>query len=123
MERLTIKNSDGSYSQPTHTTFEKMFYKLAEFEDFLEEQCFESLEQFSMRFDTIKTQIEGDKRVIDLLKQTIETYKNRWQKLKEFVEKLWSEKELVSEDLFFIKEKMQEFEDGKDINSLTKGEK
>ena len=45
MDRLTIKNSDGSYSQPTHTTFEKMFYKCAEFEDFLEEQGFESLDE------------------------------------------------------------------------------
>ena len=44
MNRLTIKNSDGSYSQPTHTTFEKMFYKLAEFEDFMEENGFEDLE-------------------------------------------------------------------------------
>lgn len=44
MERLTIKNSDGTYSQPTHTTFEKMFYKLAEFEDFMEIFGFEDLE-------------------------------------------------------------------------------
>lgn len=43
MERITIKNSDGSYSQPTHTTFEKMFYKLAEFEDFLEENKLDNI--------------------------------------------------------------------------------
>lgn len=43
MGRLTMKNSDGTYSQPTHTTFEKMFYKLAEFEDFMEEMGFKSL--------------------------------------------------------------------------------
>ena len=36
MSRLTIKNSDGTYSQPTHTTFEKMFYKLAFLEDLME---------------------------------------------------------------------------------------
>ena len=45
MERLTMKNSDGTYSQPTHTTFEKMFYKLAEFEDFMEENEWDSIEE------------------------------------------------------------------------------
>ncbi len=33
MERITIRNSDGSVSQPTHTTFEKIFNRLAEYED------------------------------------------------------------------------------------------
>lgn len=37
MKRLTIRNSDGSISQPTHSTFEKVFNRLAEYED-LEEQ-------------------------------------------------------------------------------------
>ena len=36
MEQLTMRNSDGTYSQPTHTTFEKMFYKLAFLEDLME---------------------------------------------------------------------------------------
>ena len=36
MKRLTIKNSDGTYSQPTDLTFEKVFYKLAELEDKIE---------------------------------------------------------------------------------------
>ena len=35
-ERLTIRNSDGSVSQPTHSTFEKVFNRLAELEDDLE---------------------------------------------------------------------------------------
>ena len=35
-ERLTIRNSDGSVSQPTNTTIEKVFYRLAELEDDLE---------------------------------------------------------------------------------------
>ena len=35
-ERLTIRNSDGSVSQPTHSTFGKVFYRLAEIEDDLE---------------------------------------------------------------------------------------
>lgn len=37
MNRLTIRNSDGSVSQPTHSTFEKVFNRLAEYED-MEEQ-------------------------------------------------------------------------------------
>ena len=45
MERLTMRNSDGSYSQPMTTTFEKVFYKLAKFEDFMEDQGIESLEE------------------------------------------------------------------------------
>ena len=36
-KRLTIKNSDGTYSQPTDLTFEKAFYRLAELEDKLEQ--------------------------------------------------------------------------------------
>ena len=48
MNRLTIKNSDGSYSQPTHTTFEKMFYKLAEFEDFMEQYKIQNLNQLHL---------------------------------------------------------------------------
>lgn len=28
MERLTIRNTDGSVSQPTHSTFEKVFNNL-----------------------------------------------------------------------------------------------
>ena len=47
MERLTIKNNDGSYSQPTKTTFEKLFYKVAEFEDFLEEHDCETLDEYT----------------------------------------------------------------------------
>lgn len=37
MERLTIRNSDGSVSQPTSTTIQAVFEKLAAYED-LEEQ-------------------------------------------------------------------------------------
>ena len=51
MERLTIRNNDGTYSQPTKTTFEKLFYKVAEFEDFMEEQGFESLEELKQKLN------------------------------------------------------------------------
>ena len=37
VERLTIKNSDGSYSQPMDTNFDEVFNKLGELEDVLEE--------------------------------------------------------------------------------------
>ena len=33
MERLTIRNSDGTASQPTGTTVEAVFYRLADYED------------------------------------------------------------------------------------------
>ena len=33
MERLTIRNSDGTVSQPTSTTIEAAFYRLAAYED------------------------------------------------------------------------------------------
>lgn len=33
MKRLTIRNSDGTVSQPTGITVEAVFYKLAEYED------------------------------------------------------------------------------------------
>jgi hypothetical protein len=36
-ERLTIRNSDGSVSQPTNSTIEKVFNRLAELEDKIEQ--------------------------------------------------------------------------------------
>lgn len=33
MNRLTMRNSDGTVSQPTGTTVEAVFYRLAEYED------------------------------------------------------------------------------------------
>lgn len=33
MNRLTMRNSDGTVSQPTSTTVEAVFYRLAEYED------------------------------------------------------------------------------------------
>lgn len=35
MKRLTIRNSDGSVSQPTTTTFEVVMYRLAAYEDIM----------------------------------------------------------------------------------------
>ncbi len=33
MKRLTIRNTDGTVSQPTDLAFEKALYRLAEYED------------------------------------------------------------------------------------------
>ena len=49
MERLTIKNSDGSYSQPTDTKFHEIFNKLGELEDILESWHIENLEELKTR--------------------------------------------------------------------------
>lgn len=93
MERLTMRNSDGSYSQPTHTTFEAMFYRLAEFEDFMEANKFENIKElqnalngkFEGFFDEkhkiwIKTVEESTK-----CKKENQTLKGNWAKLREFV--------------------------------------
>ena len=50
-ERLTIKNSDGTYSQPTDTTFEKVFNKLAQLEDILEDYDIDSVEELDEMLD------------------------------------------------------------------------
>ena len=84
MERLTMRNSDGSYSQPTHTTFEAMFYRLAEFEDFMEEQGFEDLQDLEKY---IALTIEASK-IVAKKRQEIRTLKGNWAKLREFAEQL-----------------------------------
>lgn len=98
MERLTMRNSDGSYSQPTHTTFEAMFYRLAEFEDFMEEVGAESL-------DEIETCI------VDLNKEN-QTLKGNWAKLREWLSTTLEEKQNSPKYFKFndVLEKMQELE-------------
>ena len=93
MERLTMRNRDGSYSQPTHTTFEAMFYRLAEFEDFMEANKFDNINElqnalngkFEGFFDEkhkiwIKTVEDSTK-----CKKENQTLKGNWEKLREFV--------------------------------------
>lgn len=70
MNRLTIKNSDGTHSQPTHTTFEKMFNRLAEFEDFMEENGFESLEDLKHKINSWV----DEKRAIELAEESMKNY-------------------------------------------------
>lgn len=54
MKRLTIRNSDGSVSQPTNTTIEDVFHKLAEYED--TEMTPEEVEQ--MKIDLCNAEAE-----------------------------------------------------------------
>ena len=61
MERLTIKNSDGSYSQPTDTTFYEIFNKLGELEDVLEKWNIEDLDKF------LEEQIAKKRELNDIL--------------------------------------------------------
>lgn len=106
MERLTIKNSDGTYSQPTHTTFEKMFYKLAEVEDFLEENYYEDFEEFVVDYERMDNSLGYKQEIINF-------FKDRWEKLKDYAEKHFEE-EPASLAVAFRKVlvKMQELEKG-----------
>ena len=58
-ERLTIKNSDGTYSQPIDTTFEKVFNKLAELEDIME--------KYDLKVEELDKLIDGMKSTISVL--------------------------------------------------------
>lgn len=125
MERLTMRNSDGSYSQPTHTTFEAMFYRLAEFEDFMEANKFENINElqnalngkFEGFFDEkhkiwIKTVEDSTK-----CKKENQTLKGNWAKLREWIKdrrdengSKYFDNEMI-EDVEIL-EKMQELEGG-----------
>lgn len=104
-----MRNRDGSYSQPTHTTFEAMFYRLAEFEDFMEEVGAESL-------DEIETLI------VDLNKEN-QTLKGNWVKLREWLMEFGSpiEELVVTYDetkyiyVSDILDEMQELEGGNEV--------
>lgn len=71
-ERLTIKNSDGTYSQPTDTTFEKVFNKLAELEDIMEEHDLNNIEY-------LQDFLNYAEKVIKEYKQ-VKTDRDTWQK-------------------------------------------
>ena len=118
-----MRNSDGSYSQPTHTTFEAMFYKLAEFEDFMEANKFENIKElqnalngkFEGFFDEkhkiwIKTVEDSTK-----CKKENQTLKGNWAKLKEFMKSehdwgLENDYQDCSYGIRLVLDKMQELE-------------
>ena len=93
MERLTMRNRDGSYSQPTHTTFEAMFYRLAEFEDFMEANKFENIKELQNAINGKFQNIfdETHEVWINLVdkfakcEQENQTLKGNWEKLRGFV--------------------------------------
>ena len=60
-ERLTIKNSDNTYSQPTDTTFEMVFNKLGELEDILEKYGIESVEELDNKLANFDNFMKGNK--------------------------------------------------------------
>lgn len=74
--RLTIKNSDGTYSQPTHTTFEKIFYRLAEFEDLIEEFDADNIECFKKKLYKIQNAkaVEALEKVKEYVNKPFDSY-------------------------------------------------
>ena len=125
MERLTIRNSDGSYSQPTHTTFEKMFYKLAQFEDFMEN----AKNEYSIKdIIDLKTYIEDLRYLNKEHNKKILLLENRWEKLKDFVTKNFNYfknsygifDDIFADDYRKVLDKIQRLENGSDANVDTK---
>ena len=113
----------------------KLLNKLGKFEDFMESLGCEELEQLEhligyprfvdgydeqgneinrTEFVTYKESFNEVFEKNKKLKQEKQALKDRWNKLKEWVEQLSSETEVISEDLYFLKYKMQELEQGED---------
>ena len=79
MARLTIKNSDGTYSQPTDTTFEKVFNKLAQLEDILEDYDIDSVEELDEMLDDNQYLKEAFSK-LHASYQQLETDRDTWRK-------------------------------------------
>ena len=118
MERLTIRNNDGSYSQPTHTTFEKMFYRLAEFEDFMEKNGFQSIEDLDHKIKSWINETQAKELAEETIKNYLESiefqkqindltmYKVMWQKFKE-----WLNKDITNGEYYFkVMSKLEQLE-------------
>ena len=123
MKRLTKKISKtvqdkyslGSYLQYDFANADdinKLLNKLGKFEDFMEEQDFESLEHLAFT-------LEEQNKIIDAYEQENQALKDRWQKLKECVDKEL-QKDIKRSDLKhesfviceqFVLDKMQELEE------------
>lgn len=65
MERLTIKNSDGSYSQPTDTKFHEIFNKLGELEDVLEKYGIDNLDDFIKEYSSRNIKLANDNYALE----------------------------------------------------------
>ena len=77
-ERLTIKNSDNTYSQPTDTTFEMVFNKLGELEDILEKYDLEVEELEELLDDNKYTQNVVVKQLVEL--KNAKTDRDTWKR-------------------------------------------
>lgn len=119
MERLTIKKDDGryyinqlsidnSYSAGVNCFYGKPVDKLAEFEDFMEANDLQELEQ-------LQEIIERDKfnyLITAPLEQENQTLKGNWAKLKEYVN-YFKEYNIEEANMAWkITNKMQELEGG-----------
>lgn len=117
MERLTIKKDDGryyinqlsidnSYSAGVNCLYGKPIDKLAEFEDFMEQEEFTSIEDLKAY---IKLQSNGSKILI----QENQELKDMWQKLKGWLMSTLEEKQNSPKYYKFnnVLDKMQELED------------
>ena len=107
-ERLTIKNSDGTYSQPTDTTFEMVFNKLGELEDILEKYGIESVEELDKKIgryiDKIDLEAENDylKKAIEkqnIVIQSISKDRDAWKRACEFLAYEYAEEYFDGRDI------------------------
>ena len=116
MERLTTKNGGGHYLDLSDNPFsyDSIVCKLGAFEDFIEEQGFEDLEE-------LKRYIEQSFKASELIlkkKQENQALKDRWEKLKKWVDESgcflddgsFSGDVVIS--IYAILDKIQELEQG-----------
>ena len=91
MKRLTHKEEDWywkneefwiSAENPSLEKIDNVYYKLAEFEDFMEEQGFESLEQLKEKVDFRK---RIDTAPIEKAFREKQKIQDRWNNLKEWI--------------------------------------
>lgn len=120
--RLTHKKEDWcwkdeefwlSAENPSLEKSDEIYYKLAEFEDFMEEQGFESLGELKSTVSNIEKLMLIAAKTTNL-EQENQALKARWEKLKEYVNtpkefQEWREEMEITVDS--IKAKMQELEE------------
>lgn len=129
-ERLAEKYKSGYYGDLQH--LDKIYIKLSEFEDFMEENKFDSLAQLNEYISNLQDLTDCSCYVDDLkkenkkLEQENQAYKKRWERLKEYIaNQIMVDKQLAKSDksedfeAYAIAEedilwKMQELEEGGD---------
>lgn len=94
--RLTHKKEDWywkdeefwlSAENPSLEKADEIYYKLAEFEDFMEEQGFESLVELKECIEIQETNIRFYSRISEENSNKNQALKARWEKLKEYIDK------------------------------------